>query len=357
MAQPVYLGTVQEVLGDGCAYGPVLFENPEVPGWFSARKEYWLVPPAPKDDGSHLLLPNTISWRVPDIREAVRAPKGRKIFSADYSQIEVKIMAWLSQDPFLIAAIRSGKDIHSYMASEIFGIPYEDFHFAVKNKSAPKHKEYSKIRSSTKTTTFGVPYGAGAKRVAMMTGMSEEDAQSFIDQYFAKARVLKEYLDALRKEAVQNRCSRSPRGRVRWYDVPPRRDPNYRKVIAQIERYAGNHPIQAGCVDLLKPAMAYFYLALRNGIWNGDRIYPHAALLLAVHDELVGECLEEHAGSTENPGPVPLLLKASMERSYNELTTHIKSRDEDGSLHRKEICIRDIPNRVDVVVNDFWSKD
>jgi hypothetical protein len=121
-------------------------------------------------------------------------------------------------------------------------------------------------------------------------------------------------------------------------------------------------------VDLLKPAMAYFHLALRgktpffesrfnNGGWAADKLYPGSALMLAVHDELVGECNEEDAGTTQNPGPVPQLLKLSMEQAYNDLTTHIKSRDEDGHLVRTEIFIRDIPNKVDVVVNDFWSKD
>ena len=162
--------------------------------------------------------------------------------------------------------------------------------------------------------------------------------------------------------------SRSPRGRIRWYDVPPRKDPNYRMILAQIERFAGNQPIQAGCVDLLKPAMAHFYLAMRgdaeffksihnNGGWAADRLYRDAALILAVHDELVGECDESDAGTTEHLGPVPQLLKLSMERAYNDLTTYIKRYDEDGMLTRQEIYIRDIPNKVDIVVNDFLSKD
>jgi DNA polymerase-1 len=321
----------------------------------SWRKEYYL-------DAN-----NQVCWRVPDIREAVRAPLGRKIFSADFSQIEIKIMAWLSQDPFLLDAINSGKDIHSYIASGIFKIPYDEFYYAVKHKEHPKHKEYATIRSNTKTTVFGTPYGAGARRVAAMTGLTEEKAQEFIDNFFAQMPVLKAWLDQLRKDAVQNRMSRSARGRVRWYDVPARKDTNYRKVLAQIERFAGNMPIQATCVDMLKPALAYFYLAVRGqgpvcGIpieksdWAAPKKYD-AAILLAVHDEIVGECDEKDAGNTATPGVVPELLKLSMEFAYTDLTTKIKKRDEDGILREREIAIRDIPNKVDVVVNDYWSKD
>lgn len=104
---------------------------------------------------------DSIVWRVPDVREVIRAKPGYKILSADYSQVEVKIMGFLSQDPDLIAAINSGKDIHSYIATDIFGqklgFTYEDITAAKEDKNHPRHKELSGLRSKTKTTTFGVP--------------------------------------------------------------------------------------------------------------------------------------------------------------------------------------------------------
>ena len=366
MANPVYIGTFEEVMGPKIIGGDGWNAEPFVQVYdatvlvnlerLSHRKEYWL-----REDG-------VITWRVPDIREAVRAPRGKKIFSADYSQIEVKIVTWLSQDPFLLAAVRSGKDIHSYIACEIFSYNYDEFVYIKNTADHPLHKLYSTIRTNIKAVVFGTIYGAGAPRIAAITKMTEEEAQDFIDKFFEKACVLKAYLDHAAVEAVANKCSRSARGRIRSYEIPAMKDPNYRKIIGQVQRFAGNMPVQATSADLLKMAMPYFYLALRgkapffesienNGGWAKDRVYPGAYLLLAVHDELVGECNEEDAGTNKHPGPVPQLLKLSMEYAYNELSMFIKDRDEDGHLKRTEIFIRDIPNKVDVVVNDYWSKE
>jgi hypothetical protein len=100
-------------------------------------------------------------WRVPDVREVIRAKPGCKILAADYSQIEVKIMGFLSQDPDLIAAINSGKDIHSYIATDIFGeklnFDYELITLAKSDRSHPRHKELDALRSRTKACTFGIP--------------------------------------------------------------------------------------------------------------------------------------------------------------------------------------------------------
>lgn len=96
-------------------------------------------------------------WRVPDIREAVVAEPGYKILCSDYSQIEVRIMAFMSQDPWLISALNSGRDIHCHMASEVYGIPYQLLYDAYNNKEHPQHKKFSTLRSNIKTCTFGIP--------------------------------------------------------------------------------------------------------------------------------------------------------------------------------------------------------
>jgi DNA polymerase family A len=125
-----------------------------------ADKRFFLV----EDNGKEWYYnseTDEIEWRVPDVREVIRAKPGYKILAADYSQIEVKIMAFLSQDPDLIAAVNSGKDIHSYIAADIFGakmdFDYDLMVIIIANKGHPRHKELSLLRSKTKTTTFGVP--------------------------------------------------------------------------------------------------------------------------------------------------------------------------------------------------------
>jgi DNA polymerase I-like protein with 3'-5' exonuclease and polymerase domains len=154
-----------------------------------------------------------IEWemvcRIPDQREAVRAPIGYKIAAADYSQIEVQIMAWLSQDIFLINAVNSDKDIHCYMAREISSIPYEEFFDAYQDDSHEKHSEYAGLRANVKTVTFGIPYGATARRVSQMTGSSIEEAQALIERYFYKAYVLKCRLDKRRAKALKKGLTRS----------------------------------------------------------------------------------------------------------------------------------------------------
>ena len=339
---------------------------------------------------------SVVVWRVPDPREAVRAPKGRKIFSADLSQIEVKIMTWLSQDPFLRAAINSGQDVHCYMTAEIFEIPYDTIWRAVKNictcvdlkikKDRPKrncqichggdfhhelHDDFVTMRSNVKTVTFGIPYGATAPKVAEMTGKTEEEAQELIDRYFVKAKVLKQWLDRVRRKAIEDKYSLSGRGRRRWYELPERSEIGYRRSIAQIERYAGNHPIQSTCSDLLKTAMALFYNSMRgcSEIFEATDNATHwrnqsspliydGRTLLAVHDEIVGECAEELAGTSKRPGPVPLLLKSCMEYVYNQMSMDLREYDalEDKWVTRKSY-LNELINKVDVVVGDYWAKE
>lgn len=121
-------------------------------GEFSGREWYMNVSDA------------AMFWRVPDIRECIAAPEGCMVLSADYSQIEVKLMAFLSQDPVLIAAINSKKDVHCYTATEVFGerrgFTYEDIWEATQSPDAkkhPRHKELKLLRTNIKVVTFGIP--------------------------------------------------------------------------------------------------------------------------------------------------------------------------------------------------------
>ena len=130
-------------------------------GIYNGKEYYYDLRSTIRDDAGKD-IPNPqfkkIVWRIPDIREAIRAIPGHKILSADYSQIEVKLMAYLSQDPVLIAAINSGKDIHCYNAVEVFGhvlnFDYDTINKARKDITHPRHQELLTVRNNIKTVTF-----------------------------------------------------------------------------------------------------------------------------------------------------------------------------------------------------------
>jgi DNA polymerase-1 len=326
-------------------------------------KEYYLDMRRTEEDdkGIEIANPNyqKVVWRVPDIREAVVSEPGCLILSADYSQIEVKLMAHLSRDPVLIAAINSGKDIHSFNATEVFGhIKHFDYDtlIAAKKKEHPRHTELVKLRNDIKTVTFGVPYGAGARKVALMTGMSEEEAQEFIDAFFSKFKVLGAWLKQSGDFAIKYGYSLSPRGRRRFYDLPAvtASDKERDKIVSQIRRYAGNHPIQSGNVDMLKPAMYQIY----NDLHTLGYATQGARILFCVHDEIVLTCktidalrrdesgkilsLEEleiakKAKIVTVPGPIEAIMMKRMKESYDGI-------------------IPDIVNKIDVAIGPIWEK-
>lgn len=327
-------------------------------------KEFYLDLRTMTEDDKGNPVPNPdfkqVIWRVPDIREAVVAEDGFLILSADYSQIEVKLMAHLSRDPVLIAAINSGKDIHSFNATEVFGaklhFTYEDLTAAKKDKNHPRHLELVKLRNDIKTVTFGVPYGAGAKRVAAMTGLSEEKAQEFIDEFFSKFCVLRDWLRSTSEFACKFGYSKSPRGRRRFYDLPSEhmKEKEKDKILGQISRYAGNHPIQAGNVDMLKPAMFQIYNDLRTqGLEEkGCRI------LFCVHDEIVLTAPTELALRRDEAGqPIPVELWDKYKKDGIKL---VKGPIEGIMMHRMQESydgiIPDIVNKIDVAISESWEK-
>src|ERR1035438_7355857 len=227
---------------------------------------------------------DSLEWSVPSPRAAIISEPGRKIIAADYAQIEVKLMAFMSGDPILIAAINSGQDIHSFNAHAVFGerykFTYEEMEVARNDPSHLRYNELSLIRSRIKTVTFGVPYGAGVQKVAFMTDMSEDEAQEFINDFFAKFKVLKAWLERQGLLALDLGYSRSIGGRKRNYTIPEISDPDYKKIISQIKRWAGNMPIQASNADILKIAMGMIYKELRGGDVTQPKVYDARFLLV-----------------------------------------------------------------------------
>src|SRR5208282_2531313 len=266
-------------------------------------KEYYLCPADKKHPIPY------VAWFVPDVRDAIRARPGWKILGADYSQIEVRIMAWESQDEWLIKALNSGKDIHCYMAADVHGINYDDFYYAYKHEDHPLYHQYYAWRSEIKTTTFGVPYGAGPGQVALQINSTrkpgdtsplytKENAEDLIENYFSKAKGLKKWLENQGHHAIKYGESHSLGGHYRFYQLPHATDKALSGRLSQIKRWAGNHPIQAACADALKMAVGKIYLDLRAGESAGPLLYD-AHFLLFVHDELVLTARDEHVSAVE----------------------------------------------------------
>ena len=245
-------------------------------GEFENREWYWN--PIEKE----------IVWRVPEIRECIAAREGNKILAADYSQIEIKLMAFLSKDPEMVRALNardaSGNpaDIHCYISTMVYGeklgFTYDEMITVLKErtpegKQHPRYKEFKRMRSNIKTTTFGVPYGSSAKGVADRCGITEEEAQQVIDDFFKQFPRLKEWLAEQGKLALTRGYTETPYGRKRFYDVPTRTELNekaYDAKIKQICRQAGNHPIQGASADMLKDALRLIYRGIRGGDLDGS---------------------------------------------------------------------------------------
>jgi DNA polymerase I len=299
-----------------------------------------------------------VVWRVPEIRECIVARKGYKILAADYSQIEIKLMAFLSNDPDMIRALNTldargnPTDIHCYISTMVYGerlkFDYEEMISVIKEKAPggkkhPRYKEFKRMRSNIKNTTFGVPYGSGAKGVADRCGITEEEAQQVIDDFFKQFPKLKVWLDEQGSLARKKTYTETPYGRKRFYDMPSRQDLNakeYGAMIDQIRRWAGNHPIQAASADMLKEALRLIYRGIRGGDINGSDRYAKlsgpklydASIIMVVHDEIVMECREEQAEE------VKLLMEKCMGKAYENIIGDV------------------IPNKIDVAVESSWEK-
>jgi DNA polymerase-1 len=297
---------------------------------------------------------DSLEWSVPSPRDAVRAPAGYRILAADYSQIEVKIMAYASGDPVLIEAINSGQDVHSFNATKVFGTRYKFTYDELEEcrlTHSGRYGELNGIRNNIKTVTFGVPYGAGPGRVALMTGMSLDEAKEFIDTFFGTFKVLKMWLDEQGIKAIEEGYSTTPvLGRKRFYVLPSISDPEAEQQLSQIKRWAGNMPIQGSNADILKIAMRLLYLALRGGNYTSKKLYD-ARFLLVVHDEIVMLC------KIEDIPAVKQLMAQAMNQAYYEYTPRVGDPRHVflGGL-RDKVTGLVVDQGIHVVEADIWAK-
>jgi DNA polymerase I len=204
------------------------------------------------------------------IRQAFIAPPGQRLLAADYSQIELRIMAHLSGDEGLLRAFAEDRDIHQATAAEVFGVALDQVS--------------GEQRRSAKAINFGLIYGMSAFGLARQLGIARGAAQSYVDLYFARYPGVRRYMDATREQARRDGYVETVFGR-RLY-LPEIRSRN-RQLQQYAERSAINAPMQGSAADIIKRAM------ITIDAWC-QRPDVHAKLLMQVHDELVLEVDEDY---------------------------------------------------------------
>ncbi|MGH8675630.1 MAG: DNA polymerase I, partial [Burkholderiales bacterium] len=203
------------------------------------------------------------------IREAFTAPPGWKILSADYSQIELRIMAHISGDEGLRHAFAHGHDVHRATAAEVFGLPLD--------------KVSEDERRTAKTINFGLIYGMSSFGLAQGLGIERVTAQAYIDSYFARYPLVKRYMDQTRERARREGYVETVFGRRLWLPEMKSGSPGRRQAA---ERAAINAPMQGTAADLIKLAMISV-----QGWLEEENL--RTKLIMQVHDELVLEVPEE----------------------------------------------------------------
>ncbi|WP_404342311.1 DNA polymerase I [Pseudoalteromonas mariniglutinosa] len=209
------------------------------------------------------------------IREAFIAAPGYKIVAADYSQIELRIMAHLSQDKGLLNAFAEGLDVHSATASEVFGVALEEV--------------TSDMRRKAKAVNFGLIYGMSAFGLARQLDVPRHEAQHYIDKYFERFPGVLEYMETTREKAAENGYVETIFGRRLHLPEINARNGARRKGA---ERAAINAPMQGTAADIIKKAMLTVHK------WVNEQAPQTVKLLMQVHDELVFEikqdCVEQY---------------------------------------------------------------
>jgi DNA polymerase-1 len=224
-----------------------------------------------------------------EVRRAFVAEGGSVLLAADYSQVELRILAHISQDKGLLDAFRRGEDIHASTAATVLGVPIEEV--------TPEMRRFAK------TVNFGITYGMSGYGMAQRTGLSQEESDRFIKEYFAKYPRVKAYLDETKRKARDVGYVETLLGRRRYFPELKSGSQAHQNVRAAAQRMAINAPIQGSAADIIKIAMIRLHRALKErGLKSG--------MTLQVHDELV---LEVPEGELD---VVASLVKSIMEGAF-----------------------------------------
>jgi DNA polymerase I-like protein with 3'-5' exonuclease and polymerase domains len=243
-------------------------------------------------------------------RSCFVASPGYKLITADYSQVELRIMAEVSEDPVFLEAFRTDQDLHTLTASQMFRIPIDKVD---KNK-----------RFQAKSINFGLMYGRGPASLAVQIGVSVDEARELLDVYFKTYRSVKRWLDNIGRSAVKNGYVRTLGGRKRAFTLPDKDHVDYLKLIGGIERQGKNTPIQGTSADITKYALVFIYEEFKKRSLD-------AYLIHTVHDEIVSEAREDIAEE------VARIIEGQMIRAG-------------------ELLLKKCPVKVEVKVSDYWEK-
>ena len=238
------------------------------------------------------------------IREAFVPEKGNTLISADYSQIELRIMAHLSEDKNLTNAFNNNIDVHSSTAAEVFGVAIEEV-----NKDQ---------RRSAKAINFGLMYGMSAFGLTRQLGITRAEAQAYLDTYFARYTGVRDYMDNIKAKAKEDMFVETIMGR-RLYLNEINAANGLRRQAA--ERAAINAPLQGSAADIIKKAMLDIDKLILNEM-------PDVKMIMQVHDELVFECPKENADLVMEKMKetmeqtvelkIPLIAEAAVGSNWNE---------------------------------------
>jgi DNA polymerase I len=240
-----------------------------------------------------------------EIRAAFIAEPGHVLLAADYSQIELRLLAHFSEDPLLVVAFRRGDDIHSLTAQQVFGVP--------PLMITPEH------RRRAKAVNFGIVYGLSPFGLSQQLGIDTHEAKQFIDAYFAKYQGVRAWLDRTLEEARREQRVTTLFGRIRPMPDINSKNANQRGFA---ERTAMNTPLQGTAADLIKLAMIQIDAELRR---QGLR----SRMTLQVHDELVFEVPEDEVEAMRSlvqekmeqvhPLKVPLAVEIGVGSNWRDL--------------------------------------
>ena len=247
------------------------------------------------------------------IRRAFVADKGCVLLALDYSQIELRVAAILSEDKDLIKIFKDGDDVHAAVASRVFGVKEEDV--------------TKEMRRQAKVINFGIIYGMGINALKENLGGTRVEAEEFYNQYFKKFPGVAEYLDGVKTEVSKLGYTSTLFGRRRYF--PMIKSP-IQYIRASAERMAVNAPIQGTAADIIKIAIKRADEAIKE-----NKLSDKVSLLLQVHDELIYEVKEgsEKEASkiigdamegvlkdkTKNPHEVPILVNVSVGKNWGEM--------------------------------------
>ncbi|RMG71903.1 MAG: DNA polymerase I, partial [Chloroflexi bacterium] len=242
-----------------------------------------------------------------EVRRAFVAPPGKLLLSVDYSQVELRVMAHISQDKTLLEAFAQDQDIHAATAAAVFGVPLEEVTY--------------EQRSFAKRVNFGLMYGMGAFRLARDSDLTLAEAEKFIQQYFKRLPNVERYIRETKEKARKQGYLETLFGRKRRFNALYNAAHGGRvsqQIVAAEERAAINMPIQGTAADIMKRAMIDVYAALKD---------KPAFMILQVHDELVLEVPEDALQMTRD------LVVQIMEQAF-QLDAPLKANAQAGSNWR-----------------------